>query len=170
MATARARWDDEQAADRIAVMLDRHRTTLLRVARRWSASQEDAEDALQRAFEIYVRRIASVDPATELAWLKVVVRHEALDVRRARTEGVSLDALDAGERVAGETAAVDELVAREERLARSRDALARLKPDERTALLLKAEGYSYQEIARRQGWTYTKVNRAITEGRKRFFS
>jgi hypothetical protein len=46
--------------------------------------------------------------------------------------------------------------------------MARLKPDERTALLLKAEGYSYREISERQGWTYTKVNRAISEGRQRF--
>ncbi len=34
--------------------------------------------------------------------------------------------------------------------------------------MLKAEGLSYQEIGERCGWTYTKVNRAITEGRRRF--
>ena len=38
------------------------------------------EDAVQRGLEIYVRRLGRVDPATELAWLKVVVRHEALAV------------------------------------------------------------------------------------------
>jgi hypothetical protein len=63
---------------------------------------------------------------------------------------------------------VQERIEREERNARSLEALAQLKPDERTALLLKAEGYSYREIGQRQGWTYTKVNRAITEGRQRF--
>ncbi len=52
--------------------------------------------------------------------------------------------------------------------ARSLEALARLKPDERTAVLLKAEGFSYREIGERNGWTYTKVNRAVTEGRRRF--
>ena len=34
--------------------------------------------------------------------------------------------------------------------------------------MLKAQGYSYDEIGSRLGWTYTKVNRAITEGRRRF--
>ena len=43
--------------------------------------------------------------------------------------------------------------------------LARLKPDERTALALQAAGYSYAEIAAAKGWTYTKVNRCIAEGR-----
>jgi DNA-directed RNA polymerase specialized sigma24 family protein len=28
-----------------------------------------------------------------------------------------------------------------------------------------ALGYSYREIAERQGWTYTKVNRCVAEGR-----
>ena len=51
---------------------------------------------------------------------------------------------------------------------RSVEALRALKPDEARALLLKAEGLSYQEIGRRFGWTYTKVNRSITEGRARF--
>ena len=67
-------------------------------------------------------------------------------------------------------AAVDERVERDERVARSLEALARIKPDQRTALLLKAEGFSYHEIGERLGWTYTKVNRAITEGRRRFLA
>jgi RNA polymerase sigma factor (sigma-70 family) len=158
----------EDAAERVAAMLHHHRGTLLRVARRWSACEDDAEDAVQRAFEIYVRRLPRIDPATEVGWLKVVVRNEALDIRRARGTGVPLDAVDVGERLPSSDAAVHELMERDERVARSREAIAQLKPDERTALLLNAEGYSYREIGERQGWTYTKVNRAITEGRKRF--
>ena len=57
-----------------------------------------------------------------------------------------------------------------ERVERSVEALRALKPDEARALLLKAEGLSYQEIGKRFGWTYTKVNRTITEGRKRFLN
>jgi hypothetical protein len=41
----------------------------------------------------------------------------------------------------------------------------RLKPDQRMALLLAAAGYSYREIGQRRGWTYTKVNRCVNEGR-----
>ena len=169
MATARATaGGGTDAAERVAAMLQHHRGTLLRVARRWSACDEDAEDAVQRAFEIYVRRLHRVDPATEVAWLKVVVHNEALDIRRARGSGVPLDAVELAERLPAGDPDLHERVERDERVARSRDAIARLKPDERTALLLNAEGYSYREIGERQGWSYTKVNRAITEGRKRF--
>lgn len=162
MAAARAEFDDRAAA-RVEAVLRRYHGQLLWIARRWSGSADEAEDALQRAMEIYVRRLDSLDPATELAWLKVVVRNEALAIRRARSQ---VDELT--EHVPAAGAAVDERAERDERLARSLEALARLKPDERTALLLKAEGFSYREIGERLGWTYTKVNRAITEGRRRF--
>jgi len=46
-----------------------------------------------------------------------------------------------------------------------RCALIHLTPDQRTALILLAAGFSYREIADRRGWTYTKVNRSIAEGR-----
>jgi DNA-directed RNA polymerase specialized sigma24 family protein len=44
-------------------------------------------------------------------------------------------------------------------------AMQTLKPREREALYLKGAGYSYDEIARLTGATYTAVNRRITEGR-----
>ena len=37
-------------------------------------------------------------------------------------------------------------------------------------LLLKALGYSYVEITQRTGYSWTKVNRSLTEGRKRFLA
>jgi DNA-directed RNA polymerase specialized sigma24 family protein len=46
-----------------------------------------------------------------------------------------------------------------------RSTLRGLKPDERTAIGLAAAGYSYGEIAERRGWTKTKVNRCLYEGR-----
>ena len=171
MATARAAIEDGTTATthaRVEAMLRAHHGTLLRIARRWSGSQDAAEDALQRAMEIYVRRLASLDPATEAAWLKVVVRHEAMAVQRAAAAAVPLEADDLAARLPAAEGAVEERIEREERTAHSIEALGRLKPDERTALLLKAKGLSYREIGERQGWTYTKVNRAITEGRRRF--
>jgi hypothetical protein len=51
---------------------------------------------------------------------------------------------------------------------RSAEALRALKPDEAKALMMKAHGLSYAEIGARCGWSYTKVNRSITEGRRRF--
>ena len=52
----------------------------------------------------------------------------------------------------------------------SAEALQRLKPQELRALWLKAEGFSYAEICEQTGWTHTKVNRCITEGRRAFMA
>src|SRR4051794_34469067 len=56
--------------DRVAGIAARHGELLKRVARSYSLCADDAQDAVQRALEIYMRRGASPDPATELAWLK----------------------------------------------------------------------------------------------------
>jgi DNA-directed RNA polymerase specialized sigma24 family protein len=73
-------------AGRVATMVERHSEALLRVAKRYSLCADDAHDAVQRGLEIYLRRLDRVEPATELAWLKVVVKHEAMAVRRARAD------------------------------------------------------------------------------------
>ena len=153
--------------ERVTTIVARHGDLLLRVARQFSLCADDAHDAVQRALEIYMRRVDSLDPATELAWMKVVVKHEALAVRRGRAavsgEEVDLDAVPA---VAQRS--VEERFESNERVERSAEIMRRLKRDEARALMLKAEGLSYNEIGERLGWTYTKVNRCITEGRRRF--
>jgi DNA-directed RNA polymerase specialized sigma24 family protein len=58
---------------RVAAIVARHGDVLLRVARAYSLCADDAQDAVQRSLEIYMRRAESLDPATELAWLKVVI-------------------------------------------------------------------------------------------------
>jgi RNA polymerase sigma factor (sigma-70 family) len=154
--------------DRVASVMSRHGRTLLRTANHWSICHDDALDAYQRALEIFLRRADSVQPETEVAWLKVVIKHEALAIRRARSESVSGEEPDLDARVEPTQRPLDEQVAGGERVSRSAEALRALKPDERRALMLKAQGYSYQEIGEHFGWTYTKVNRSITEGRRRF--
>ena len=149
-------------------MVARHGPAVLRVANQFSLCHDDALDAYQRALEIFLRRMDSVDPATEGAWLRVVVKHEAMAIRRARLDSVDRDDVDLDEKVHGNLRDVDDAVAGGERVDRSVDALRALKPDEARALLLKAEGLSYQEIGHRFGWSYTKVNRSVTEGRARF--
>jgi RNA polymerase sigma factor (sigma-70 family) len=154
---------------RVTAIVAAHGEALRRVARRYSASADDAEDALQRGLEIYLRRLARVDPATEAAWLKVVVKHEALALRRGRGEVPAGDEVDLDAQPARDQRSLDELLAGRERAGRVAEAIARLKPDEARALLLKADGLSYAEIGEAMSWSYTKVNRCLTEGRKRFF-
>ena len=170
MAVAKIDGVADGAGARVAAVAARHERTLLRVARQASLCHDDALDAYQRALEIFVRRVDTVDPATELSWLKVVVRHEALAIRRARSESVAGEELDLDSFVPGAERSVEDKLAAEERVRRSAEALRALKPDEAKALLLKAHGLSYEEIGARCGWSYTKVNRAITEGRRRFLS
>ena len=52
-----------------------------------------------------------------------------------------------------------------ERVAEVAGSLRRIKDAERRALALQAAGCSYAEIQAITGWTYTKVNRCLAEGR-----
>jgi RNA polymerase sigma factor (sigma-70 family) len=165
----RAAGRDAATEARVLALLTRNEASLMRVARQWSICEDDAYDAFQRGLEIYVRRIATVDRATEAAWLKVVIRHEALAIRRARGEAVVAE-VDLDSHIASEDRSVEEQVLGSDRVSRSAEALRGLKPDQARALMLKAHGLSYEEIAGRCGWTYTKVNRVITEGRRRFLA
>ena len=136
--------------ERVATIVARHGDLLLRVARHYALCADDAHDAVQRALEIYMRRVDSLDPATELAWLKVVVKHESLAVRRGRagvaSEDVDLDAVPAEAQ-----RSVEERFESNERVERSAEVMRRLKRDEARALMLKAEGLSYNEIGERLG-------------------
>jgi sigma-70-like protein len=67
-----------------------------------------------------------------------------------------------------EVAATHDQAERIDRLRIGAEALKQLKPQEIRALVLRAEGYSYKQIQEVTGWTYTKVNRCLTEGRKAF--
>jgi DNA-directed RNA polymerase specialized sigma24 family protein len=152
---------------RVTATVRRHGALLDRIALQLSLCADDAQDAVQRALEIYLRRVDTLDAATELGWLVVVVRNEALAVRRARVAGLG-DGDDPEAAPAVDAGALDEHAERREQVGRSREILARLKDDEARALLLKAGGHSYAEIGRATGWSHTKTNRLLTEGRARF--
>ena len=145
---------------------------LRRQARRHAELPEDAEDALQSACVLFIERYrGDCDP---LAWLYTTVKREAWGLRRraSRRREVSLDSPPVGddgqpwvEGLPGETPEPLELALRSAELVEVRGLMAGLKPDERRALLLLGVGLSYAEIRRLTGWTYTKVNRCIAEGR-----
>ena len=151
-----------------------HDRSFRRTARRHSLCAEDAEDAYQRALEILLTKAPPCEPPRLAAWMHTVTKREAMAVRRARdrllgAQPPARDGEPAGlDSLPGERPGPGERAERRERIARSAEALAALKPQERRALVLKAEGYSYAEIQRIEGWTYTKVNRCMAEGRKAF--
>jgi RNA polymerase sigma factor (sigma-70 family) len=154
----------------------RHEAALRRTARRFSLCDDDADDALQRALEILLRKAPSEDPRELIRWTQTVVRHEALSVRRERERILSGPAASPPEPgredwtalIPSESAGPAERAERAETVARSREALRSLKPQELRALSLLAEGYSYAEIGELTGFSQTKINRCIAEGRERF--
>lgn len=140
---------------------------MLGVARRYSASAADADDAYQRAAEkLIVKRPDGRCEEQLLAWTLTVVRNEALQLRRRNSYEtvVPFDDFVADWRAtepAPDIRLVELEVAR-----RGREAIKRLKPDQSRCLLLKADGLSYDEICAETGFNYAKVHRCIAEGRK----
>ena len=87
--------------------------------------------------------------------MRVVVRNEALAVRRARAQLVGSEEIDLDAHADDGQRSPQDRMESAERVTRSAEALRGLKPDEARALLLKAEGLSYGEIGEQLGWTYT---------------
>lgn len=144
-----------------AELARRHGAALRRTARRHSICAADAEDAYQRALLVALRKAPDSDPAALVRWMHVVTRREAWAVRRVRERMLPEEH---GLRASGGPEPA-ELAERRERVTQVARVLATLKPAERRAIALFAAGLSYAEICRLTGWSYTKVNRCLAEGR-----
>jgi RNA polymerase sigma factor (sigma-70 family) len=138
-------------------------------ARRYSLCQADADDAYQRSLEILMTRAPTRERADLARWLQTVIKHEALAIRRERERIVGPEYGPDEEEMAEEVASPEEGAPERERVRQTAEALAQLKASEVQCLLLKAVGYSYEEISEKTGYSWTKVNRSLSEGRKRFF-
>jgi RNA polymerase sigma factor (sigma-70 family) len=167
---------DATARKRAAVeTFARHEASLRRTAQRYSICADDADEALQRGLEILLHKAPTDDPRELIRWTQTVVKHEALAVRAERERilagpaaAAEADSEDWVAMLPTEADGPAERAERHEAIERSREALATLKPQEMRALTLLAEGYSYREISQTTGYSATKVNRALAEGRERF--
>ena len=165
------------ARKRAAVeMIAREGAELRQVARRYSLCDEDAEDAYQRALEIVLTKAPNERPQELIRWTTTVVKHEALAIKRKRERLLGpAAAVREGEEEKDRIALLpapddgpDERLQRHEQVARSREALRALRPAELRSLTLLAAGYSYAEIGEITGFSRTKVNRTLAEGRERY--
>lgn len=172
---ATERPEGEAARKRAAVeLIARHGGALRKTARRYSLCADDAEDAYQRALEILLTKAPTCQLRELIGWTQTVTKREALAIRAKRERLLGPGQQD-GEAGVDWIALIpsagdgpDERVERREGIARSREALQALKPAELRALTLLAEGYTYAEIGEITGFSNTKVNRVLTEGRERF--
>ena len=155
----------EQIEPAVRRLVERHAAQVMGTARRYSLSAEDAEDAFQRGLEILLTKAPSTREDDLLPWLKTVVKHEAFAIRKQRQR---TELTGDRELTPGLAPPTHEQAERQERLRLGAEAMSRLKPQEVRCLLLRAEGYSYKQICEETGFSYTKVNRCLTEGRKAF--
>ena len=147
---------------------------LLRIATKNAATPEDAAEAVQFAFLMFIEKFHPESGSPPLAWLTLVAKREAW----AKRKGEHLDrrvgqeaAPDSDEpgfsvaEIPSEATGTEEMIERAESTVDARERLAALKPAERRALVLIAAGFSYQEVGEMNAWSYTKVNRSAAEGR-----
>ena len=144
---------------------------LRRQAIRHAELPDDVDDALQTAYALFLERYRG--DCEPLAWLYTTVKREAWAISRRtsrqRERSLVIDsgggAIDLTDATPSDLPGPAERVRRDELVEERLQALAELKPDERRALALLAIGLSYAEICDLTGWTYTKVNRCVSEGR-----
>jgi RNA polymerase sigma factor (sigma-70 family) len=174
-----ARADRRARAEAMATRLyAESRAHLLGVAKRHAANDDDAEEALQDSFLIFIEKADPDALENPVGWLTLVLKRECWARRRRMLRASAGQEADPS---LGEVGFVldnfehpgqgpQEMAELGERVRLTRKLLAQLKPDERRALSLKALGYSYTEIGELTGWTHTKINRCMAEGRKRLFA
>lgn len=169
---------DERGTRRAEILAEAYgsdREALHRQAARHAKDAADPEDVVHDACAEFLRHYEGPPGDDAVRYLMASVRHRAWALRAcpasrnaSRVEVTTTDAIAAGRPVRavrcerlGPAERAERRESQDTRVAR----LLRLKPDQRSALLLFSFGLSYREIAARQGWTYTKVNRSLTEGR-----
>jgi DNA-directed RNA polymerase specialized sigma24 family protein len=158
----------------LEALLAEHSGTLRRQAIRHSQRPEGAEEALQDACVQFLAHFDGETLEHALPWMLLTTKRCAWAIAQVekRTPAERLAPTDCADRAEQrwtvrderpETAAFAERRAEHAETVRR---LERLKPDERTALILLGLGCSYGEIGELRGWTYTKVNRCVREGRE----
>jgi RNA polymerase sigma factor (sigma-70 family) len=174
MANRPTRELNERRARLLERALVEGRKALRSQATRHTPQSVDADDALQEACLQFLRYYDGPPGETALRWLMLCVKHRGWEIgrrQRARDSFEVITTTDAHDperpllRLPCERPDPAEWAQRSERVCAFFAALTRLKPDQRTALLLLGLGYSYAEIGARQSWSPTKVNRCLVEGR-----
>lgn len=148
--------------DDLAQLFEQYYGSLVRMLYRRTGDRDRAEDLAQETFA----RAVAAPPDNPRPWLFAVALNLVReDGRRAVTRGRRLELL----RVENErpSQGPDVEFERNEDATRVRAALATLNERDREALLLKAEGFDYEEIASTLGLAKGAVGTTLARARRR---
>ena len=150
----------------VARLFDEHHQSLYRYLVRFAGDPDVAADAAQEAF---VRLVERPPPdGVERAWLFKVGTNLVMESSRTRTRRMRLlDAAPDRAPMSDPPRNPHELVEADDRRRAVTDALASLSEKERTALLMREEGFSHREIADAVGTTTGSVGTLIARALNR---
>jgi RNA polymerase sigma factor (sigma-70 family) len=153
------------------------RSSLVAQARRILRSDADANEIVQEAFLKFILAAPELDSRERaLAYLRTTVNHLCLNLIRAtgsRPNLVAIDADTSQERLnalsAQDHIPFDSTLVAAEDASIIREALSRLSPDQRTALVMwEMDGRSTEEIAAAIGTTPANVRHVVARSRSSF--
>jgi RNA polymerase sigma factor (sigma-70 family) len=159
----------------LSAIYTEHRTQLVSQARRITRDEAEANEVVQEAFLKFMLAAPDLDTADRaIAYLRTSVTNLALNVIRARGSRPNLVAIDADttqerlNEIASENHIdLDTTITAAEDAAIIREALARLTPDQRTALVMwEMEGRTTEEIAAALNTTPANVRHILVRARK----
>jgi RNA polymerase sigma factor (sigma-70 family) len=159
----------------LSAIYTEHRTQLVSQARRITKNEAEAHEVVQEAFLKFMLAAPDLDTADRaIAYLRTSVTNLALNVIRARGARPNLVAIDADttqerlNEIATENHIdLDTTITAAEDAAIIREALARLTPDQRTALVMwEMEGRTTEEIATTLNTTPANVRHILGRARK----
>lgn len=159
----------------LSAIYTEHRTQLVSQARRITRDEAEANEVVQEAFLKFMLAAPDLDTADRaIAYLRTSVNNLALNVIRARGARPNLVAIDADttqerlNEIASENHIdLDTTITAAEDAAIIREALSRLTPDQRTALVMwEMEGRTTEEIASALNTTPANVRHILVRARK----
>ena len=136
--------------------------SLVRMLWRRTGDRDRAEEIAQETFA----RAVAAPPRNPRPWLFAVALNLIReDARKALRQGRRLQLLK--NELEPSAPSPDEALKREERTARVRTTLGQLNERDREALLLKAEGFNYDEIAETLGLAKGAIGTTLARARRR---
>ena len=146
----------------LSQLFEQYYPALVRMLYRRVGDRDRAEDLAQETFA----RAVAAPPNNPRPWLfAVALNLVRVDGRRAVTRGRRLELLKGEQDVPANSPDVD--LERREETARVRAALATLNERDREALLLRAEGFDYEEIAATLGLAKGAIGTTLARARRR---